>query len=163
MVRPRLEARGGKAAADRWLKRFHEIREGIASIGSAKRLAMVALQTALIWTVTILIAITCMKAFLPDGNEPTRSGIVVVMANLGGALPSAPGGLGIVQGFATSALVVPYHVPEDKALAFVLVWSLGQQVVLVVLGMISMSRIGMKWGELREGASTSASVQASSD
>jgi uncharacterized membrane protein YbhN (UPF0104 family) len=98
-----------------------------------------------------------MRAFLP--TDADRAGLVVVMSNLGGALPAAPGGLGIVQGFATSALVLPYGVPEDKALAFVLVWSLAQQLIIIVLGLLSMGRLGMRWGELRTGARGAAQAR----
>jgi len=71
-----------------------------------------------------------------------QAGLMLVTTNLGGALPSAPGGLGIVQGFAKTSLVIPSNLPEEPAVAFVFAWSLGQQLLLIVLGLISLARVG---------------------
>lgn len=151
IARPRLQ-RFGEARAEAVLKRFHEVVEGFRSLGSARAIAMTAFLTICIWGTTIVFAALCMQAFLPAHNAVGPAGFVVVAANLGGAVPSAPGGLGIVQGFATSALVVPFKIPESDALAFVLVWSLGAQVLCVVLGLVGMTRIGMSFSEIRRGA-----------
>jgi len=145
-------ARFGEEKSQRWLQRFRDITEGFRSVGSAKRLFSVLGITVAIWGTTILIAAASMRAFFPNNTDLTRSGLVVVMANLGGALPSAPGGLGIVQGFATSALVVPFNMPEAVALAFVLVWSLSQLLLLVLLGLVSLARVGLSFSEIRAGA-----------
>ncbi len=145
-------ARLGEVRAASLLAKFRQVREGIASVGSARRMLECLALTALVWGLTIVLAFVCMKAFLPDGSDMTRAGLVVVMANLGGALPSAPGGLGIVQGFATSALVVPFGVVESTALAYALVWSLGQQIALILLGFVSIGRVGLSFREIRDGA-----------
>ncbi len=153
--RPRL-ARLGKERVDVLFARFHEIRDGFKALGTTKRAAQTLLLTIAIWATTILLSAFAMRAFIPDAlTEPARPSFVVVIANLGGALPSAPGGLGIVQAFATSALVVPFNVPEPDALAFVLVWSLGGQLVLIVLGIISLGRVGLSLSDVRAGASKS--------
>lgn len=151
LVAPLL-ARFGGARAAKWLRRFHDIRDGLRILGSPARAAQCFVLTVLIWAATIALALVSMKAFLPANATFTPAGFVVVMANLGGALPSAPGGLGIVQGFATSALVLPFGVPESTALAYVLVWSLGQQLVLVLWGLLSMGRLGLRFREVRQGA-----------
>jgi len=155
---PRL-ARLGAPRADAFLSRSRQIREAIAGVGSPKRIAQSLALTVLIWTCTILVAVCCLRAFFPDDTDVTRSGLVVVMANLGGALPSAPAGLGVVQGFATSALVVPFGVEESRALAFVLVWTLGQQLVLLVLGFVSIGRVGLSFREIRAAASQTGRPQ----
>lgn len=151
IAKPRL-ARLGEARAEAVLKRFREVVEGFRSLGSVRAMAMTGVLTVAIWATTIVFAALCMRAFLPAHTELGPAGLVVVVANLGGAVPSAPGGLGIVQGFATSALVVPFKIPEPEALAFVLVWSLGSQALCVVLGLGSMTRIGMSFSEIRKGA-----------
>ncbi len=145
-------ARLGKERAEALLSRVRSIREALRSVGSAKRLAQSLALTVLIWGTTIAVAAMCLRAFLPEETSAVAAGLVVVMANLGGALPSAPGGLGVVQGFATSALVVPFHVDEARALAFVLVWTLGAQLVLIVLGFFSIGRVGLSFREIRAGA-----------
>jgi uncharacterized protein (TIRG00374 family) len=156
---PRL-APLGKARIDALFSRFGQIREGLRSIGGARRMAQCLVLTVLVWSVTIVLAAVCLRAFLSDVDLLSRAGLVVVMANLGGALPSAPAGLGIVQGFATSALVVPFGVPEHTALAFVLVWSLTQQLILIAFGFVSIGRLGLSIGEIRASAQSKPASSA---
>jgi len=144
---PRL-AKLGPDRAEAILGRLRQVREGLAAVGSARRMGQCVLLTVAVWSVTIVHAAVCLKAFLPE-TDLVRPGFMVVSANLGGALPSAPGGLGIVQGFATSALVIPFGVPENTALAYVLVWSLGQQLILILLGFVSVGRVGLSYREIR--------------
>jgi uncharacterized protein (TIRG00374 family) len=153
IARPLLQ-RFGETRAEAILTKFGQIRDGLRSVGSARRMAQCLVLTVLVWGMTIVLAAVCLKAFLHGPMDLAEPGLVVVMANLGGALPSAPAGLGIVQGFATSALVVPFGVPESTALAYVLVWSLGQQLILIVLGFISIGRVGISFREIRSGAET---------
>ena len=150
MLRPRLEKRFGSERADSLLGKVLQLREGLAAVGSPRRLATSFALTIAVWITTVLLCWVCLQAFMPGTLD--EAGLVVVTANLGGALPSAPGGLGIVQGFATSALVVPFHVPSSLALAFVLVWSFGQSVLILVLGFISIGRVGLSFREIRQGA-----------
>lgn len=145
-----LEKRVTNARAKGFLARFREVRAAFRTIGSAKRMAHCIGLTALVWAVTIVQSAMCLRAFMP--SDLTKAGVVVVSSNLGGAVPSAPGGLGIVQGFATTALVVPFGVNVSDALAFAFVWSLGAQLILVVHGLFSMWRIGVGLREIREGA-----------
>ena len=147
-------ARLGPTRAPAIVARLRQIREALRSVGSARRLAEALLLTVLVWATTIALAAVCLRAFLPQDGLIPRAGLAVVMANLGGALPSAPAGLGIIQGFATSALVVPFGVPEHIALAFVLVWSLSQPLILIVLGFVSLGRVGLSLREIRAGAET---------
>ena len=151
LLRPRLERRFGAERTESILGKLTQLREGIATIGSPRRLATSLVLTVLVWVGTILVAYVCLRAFLP-GATYDEAGLTLVIATLGGALPSAPGGLGIVQSFATSALVVPFSVPESTALAFVLVWSLSQWLLLIVFGFISVGRLGLSIAEIRAGA-----------
>jgi uncharacterized membrane protein YbhN (UPF0104 family) len=132
--------------------RVRQIREALRSVGSVRRLTEALVLTVLVWAATIGLGAICLRAFLPPDGLVTKAGLVVVIANLGGALPSAPAGLGIVQGFATSALVVPFGVPEHIALAFVLVWSFGQLLILILNGFVSLGRVGLSLREIRAGA-----------
>lgn len=147
ILRPILER--FTSSAEPWLRRFRDLCVGFRAVGSAQRIALVFVLTLLIWAGGIVCAFFTMAAFLPPVIE--QAGLVVVTANLGGAIPSAPGGLGIVQGFAISALVLPFHVPEDKALAFVFVWTLSQQLLLILFGLVGLARIGMSFSEVRKG------------
>jgi uncharacterized protein (TIRG00374 family) len=133
--------------AQRWLQRYRDFCAGFKLINSGRRLAIVLLTTLGIWLAQILITWFAMAAFLPARMD--QAGLMLVAANLGGAAPSAPGGLGPVQFFARTALVVPFNVDPTQATAFVFVWSLAQQLALIVLGMVGMVRIGLSFGQLR--------------
>lgn len=139
----RLGARGEPGSA-----RLVEARDGLRAIGP-RRLVLVLALTVGIWAMTILLAAFAMGAFMaPDA---TAAGVVVVASNLGGALPSAPGGFGVIQTFAKEALVLPFHVAEDRALAYVFVWSLGQQILMVLVGLAALSKFGISLGQVRRG------------
>jgi len=145
------------ARGDRWWGRVRDVRDGLRAIGR-RRLALVLVLTVVIWAATILLADSAMGAFLPP--DATAAAVVVVASNLGGALPSAPGGFGVIQGFAKMALVLPFHVPEDRALAYVFVWTLGQQMLLVALGLFALGRFGISLGQARRAASGQAPAPA---
>ncbi len=132
------------------LPKIHEITTGFRIVGSGRKMAKVLALTVVVWGGMTVFTYFTMLAFLPARME--EAGLTLVSANLGGALPSAPGGLGIVQGFAKAALVAPFGVPEEPALAFVFVWSLGQQLLLTILGLLSLARVGMTFAQVRHGA-----------
>lgn len=131
---------------ERWWQRLREAGEDLRAIGP-RRLALVLALTAAIWAMTILIAAFAMGAFMAP--NAMAAAVVVVSSNLGGALPSAPGGFGVIQTFAKEALVVPFHVDEARALAYVFVWSLGQQLLLVLVGLAALGRFGISLGQAR--------------
>ncbi len=143
----RLLSRISVAAADRWTKRFVDLCDGFRDLGSARRVAAVIALTVISWALVYANIWTCLSMFL----SPTPEEVLLVLAAMafGAAIPAAPGGLGVVQAFAETALVIPFHEPKDRALAFVLVSTLGQQVVLVALGFFSLFRVGMSLGQVR--------------
>jgi glycosyltransferase 2 family protein len=149
-IGPRLEKRFGDKRGAALTAKIEQLRQALQNVGTPARFIESLVLTALIWITTIVLSAVCLRAFLPGGIDLTKAGLVVVMANLGGALPSAPGGMGIVQGFATSALVIPFGIPEGIALAFALVWSLGQTLMLIALGFVSLGRVGLSFREIRE-------------
>ncbi len=136
-----------KLHAETWIKRYRDFTAGFKLINTARRFGIVLVTTLLIWVFNISMAAFTMAAFLPLRVD--QAGLMMVAANLGGAAPSAPGGLGPVQFFARTALVLPFSLDATIATAFVFVWSLSQQLILIVLGLIGMLRIGLSFGQLR--------------
>jgi hypothetical protein len=133
--------------ANAWLQRYRDFASGFRLINTPRRALIVLLTTVGIWVAALFLAYCMMSAFLPPRLD--QAGLMLVAANLGGAAPSAPGGLGPVQFFAKSALVLPFGLDETRATAFVFVWSLSQQLTLIVLGLIGMVRIGMSFSQLQ--------------
>ena len=128
------------------VRSFHDLMGGFRIIRSPRKLAISLLLTAGVWAATLFVAYFTMMAFLPARFDEV--GLVVVLSNLGGALPSAPGGLGVVQFFAMQSLVIPFNVPEDVAVAFAFVWSLFQQFALILLGFFGLVRMGLSFNSV---------------
>jgi glycosyltransferase 2 family protein len=138
--------------AESLVRRFHDLVGGFNLIRSPRKLLTALALTAGVWFATLFVAFFTLMAFKQARMDEV--GLVVVLSNLGGALPSAPGGLGVVQFFAKQSLVVPFQVPEDVAVAFAFVWSLSQQIILIILGLFGLLRVGMTF------SSVSSSTQA---
>jgi uncharacterized protein (TIRG00374 family) len=130
-----------------WLQRYQDFCAGFKLINTTRSALIIVVTTLGIWVAALGFAFCIMAAFLPPRFD--QAGLMLVAANLGGAAPSAPGGLGPVQFFAKSALVLPFGLDEARATAFVFVWSLSQQLTLIVLGLIGMLRIGLSFSQLR--------------
>lgn len=143
----RLLGRIPRINAQRWLQRYRDFCAGFRLINSVRRLIIVILTTFGIWAAQVMLAYLAMAAFLPPRID--QAGLMLVAANLGGAAPSAPGGLGPVQLFARIALVAPFGIDPTRATALIFVWSLSQHLALIVLGIIGMARIGLSFGQLR--------------
>lgn len=134
-------------SVDAWLKRYRDFAAGFGLVRTPAQWTLVLGTTIGVWGAAWLLALIMMAAFLPARAE--QAGLMMVASNLGGAAPSAPGGLGPVQLFAKVALVLPFGVDEARATALVFVWSLSQQLTLVVLGLVSMAQVGLSFGQLR--------------
>ncbi len=143
----RLLAHFPRINAQSWLQRYRDFCAGFKLINSTKRFIIVVFTTIGIWLAQLIVTYFVMAAFLPPHMD--QAGLMLVAANLGGAAPSAPGGLGPVQFFARTALVAPFNIDPTQATAFVFVWSLSQQLALIILGVIGMVRIGLSFGQLR--------------
>ncbi len=138
-----LARRFPRLHAESLLKRFHDVRDGFRVMQDMRNAAIIVFSTIMVWLSAIAVAYFAMGIFMPPYFD--RAALVTVMANLGGALPSAPGGLGVVQYFANQALVIPFNVDPTKAVAFAFVWPLFQQILLIVLGLFGLTRLGLQF------------------
>jgi len=136
-----LLSRQNTLHAERWIQRFHDLRDAFRIVGGRGRVLRMALDTVLMWGFAILLATFVQGAFMTP--SVAQAGLVIVAGNLGGAAPSAPGGLGLVQGAAKLALVGPFGVDEAQAVAFIFAQSIGQQLALIALGFFSLARVGL--------------------
>jgi uncharacterized membrane protein YbhN (UPF0104 family) len=146
----RLEQRLPRFRAERIIHLFHDVCDGFRLINTPRKVALVLFTNAGVWATNVLVAYFAMWAFMPGAFD--QAGLVMVMSNLGGALPSAPGGLGVVQPLAREALVIPFGADKNAAVAFAFVWSLGQQLVLILLGLFSLTRLGLTFGKVTSGS-----------
>ena len=152
-VNPRLAARTlasiarplGSRAADALARRGHAFGEAIAIVHprdrrSAWRLASVVALTACGWCCFAAAMILCVAAF---GVEPPIAAGLLMMAvtNLGAAIPSSPGSIGVYHALAVLALSA-WSVPLDVALP---VAAVSHAVVIGVqffLGIAALAAVG---------------------
>ncbi len=146
VLRALLRRLPGISAAT-WLRRYREFVAGLQCARTPVQVALIALTTLATWGFSLLLALVMMTAFFEPRIE--QAGLMLMASNLGGAAPSAPGGLGPVQLFAKTALALPFGLDESRTTALVFVWSLSQQLALIVFGLISMMRIGLSFEQLR--------------
>lgn len=147
--------------AESLVRRFHDLVAGFSLIRSPSKLFTALLLTAGVWLATLFVAYFTLMAFKEARLDEV--GLAVVLSNLGGALPSAPGGLGVVQFFAKQSLVIPFQVAEDVAVAFAFVWSLSQQIILILMGLFGLVRVGMTFSSVTASTQqTAASTPADS-
>ncbi len=151
-----LSRRIPKLPTEMLLHWFRDIRDGFRLIGTPRKLALVALTTVGVWATNLFVSYFTMAAFMPASLD--QAGLVMVMANLGGALPSAPGGIGVVQGFARESLVIPFGIDKNVAVAFAFVWSLWQQLALIVLGLFSLAQVGLSFAKVARGSQQASRV-----
>ena len=141
----RLLAPLSAATTERWVGRFLALCAGFETLGSPARVLRVLALTLLIWLVNIALAALTMRAFVPMSLP--AAALVVVVANLGGAIPT-PGGIGPAQYFARLALT-PFDIDASGGVAFVFVWWFAQLLALVALGFIGLLSVGLSFQQLR--------------
>lgn len=157
----RVEQRLPRLKAERVIGLFNDVCDGFRVMNTPGRVALVLFTNAGVWATNALVAYFAMWAFMPGAID--QAGLVMVMANLGGALPSAPGGLGVVQPLARESLVIPFGADKNAAVAFAFVWSLGQQLVLILLGLFSLTRLGLTFGKVTSGSRRAGSHEPASE
>ncbi|MGQ9904840.1 MAG: lysylphosphatidylglycerol synthase transmembrane domain-containing protein [Anaerolineae bacterium] len=157
----RIEQHFARFRAEHIIGLFNDICNGFRVINTPRKAALVLFTNAGVWATNALVAYFAMWAFMPGALD--QAGLVMVMSNLGGALPSAPGGLGVVQPLARESLVIPFGADKNAAVAFAFVWSLGQQLVLILLGLFSLTRLGLTFGKVTSGSQRATYQTPTSD
>jgi uncharacterized protein (TIRG00374 family) len=140
-VLPRLNA-------EPWLQRFRELCAGFAVIGTPARFASVMGYTVLLWLGALAFAYLSMMAFMPARWD--HAGLFLVGANLGGAIPSAPGALGVQEG-AAIAIIAPFYSSEVVSTvlpAWAFTWSFSQRIALILLGIVGALSMGISFNKL---------------
>lgn len=139
-----------KLNAEPWLQRFRELCAGFGIIGTPRRFAEIALHTVILWLGALGFAFLTMQAFLPARLD--QAGLFLVAANLGGAIPSAPGAVGVQEGAAVAALQ-PFNLDKASLISYALVWAFSQRIALIVLGVVGAFSLGISFSSLTKAQS----------
>lgn len=92
---------------------------GLAALGGARRTGQVLALSVAAWLLEAAMYLTLMYAFEMSRSAPLAL-LTTAVANIGALIPSSPGYVGVFEAAALLALV-PFGVPRETALAYVLV------------------------------------------
>jgi len=119
---------------------------GLGVLRSPRLTADATVFTILAWGAALLYIWLVLRAC--GLNLPwTAALMVLVIVNFGAAIPSSPGGLGVVHVLALLALT-PWNVPRSQALSFAIMVHAVLFLVGILLGLLSLWRQGMGLGQL---------------
>ncbi len=109
---------------------------GLSPLTSPRGLPAIVCWSAVIWTVELAVYLFIARAY----NESLSLGVVVlflVAVNFSSLIPSAPGGIGVIEAIA-SAVLVSVGVPREKALTMVITQHVIQYLVVGIPGALVM-------------------------
>lgn len=135
------------AVADRLAGPLRGFAHGLQVLHDPRRIFLVVLGSVALWTVNALSFGLALQAFgLPSGIG--TSILVQTCVVFGVALPSTPGYAGVFEGgFKAAALLL--GLPLDAVFAAALTYHILTYIPITLLGAWSLSRTGLKLGELR--------------
>lgn len=127
---------------------------GLEVLRSPSRLLVVLAWSVCIWTVNAASFAACFAAFgLP---LPATSALILqALVAFGVALPSSPGFFGPFEALTRVTLGL-YGVSADRAITYAVAYHVGGFVPITLLGLASLSRSHLRWGELRQAESVRA-------
>ncbi len=136
------------APADRLVALMAGIREGVGALRSPRRLALAIGWSLVIWGVNAVSFLALFQAF---GIELGLAPALVMQAaiSFGVAVPSSPGFVGVFEAAIILALGL-YGVDRDTALAYALTYHVTTFFPITLLGMLSVARTPIGWGEVRQ-------------
>lgn len=120
---------------------FQSFAGGLAVMRTPRLAASASVYTAAAWGASLLYIWLVMAACHLD-LPWTASLMVLVIVNVGAAIPSSPGGLGIVHLLAILALT-PWNVEQSQALTFAIMIHAVLLAVVVATGLICLWREGV--------------------
>jgi glycosyltransferase 2 family protein len=137
---------------DRWLKkladRLHSFLDGLLFLRQPRGLAMIVLQSIVIW---LLYAVVAYCGFMAFGlMEIGFAGAVVVLTiqSVGIAIPT-PGGTGSYHAFASQALILLFGVDSAVAVSYATVTHAVSFIGTTLLGMYFFLKENIRMAELR--------------
>ena len=138
--------------ADRLAGPLHSFAHGLQVLHDPRRIAAIVLGSIALWTVNAWSFGLAMQAFGLPGD--LSSAIVVqTFVVFAVALPSTPGYIGVFEGGFTAAGLL-LGMPQAAILATAATYHVLTYIPITLLGAWSLSRTGLKLGELRSGTET---------
>ena len=147
-----------KGLADRLAGPLRAFAHGLQVLHDPKRIALVVLGSIALWVLNAWSFAIAFQAFgLPGSLQAAL--IVQMFVVFGVALPAAPGYIGVFEAAIVGALKL-FAVPTGPALAAAATYHLLTYIPITLLGAWSLSRTGLKLGDLRIAPSQRPSAPA---
>jgi glycosyltransferase 2 family protein len=135
---------------------------GLEVLRSGRDLLAIAAWSIIIWTVeclTYVVVIRGVHPALQSGTPLLAAMLMMAMVNLGSLIPSAPGYVGVFQGFAVLALSA-FGVPPGVALAIAILAHIVQWVVVTGIGLLFWTRESLALGSIGRAGDSSEGMLA---
>jgi uncharacterized membrane protein YbhN (UPF0104 family) len=139
-----LLAKVGRPDSDTWLARTEAFLDGFGALTRWQLLLPVLGLSALVWGVIILAYYGGLRGFWPDASLAAAL-FALCAAGFGISAPSSPGFVGVFHGAIVLGLSV-FPVSTEQALAFALVYHAVMYLIIIALGLISLSQSGQSLG-----------------
>lgn len=129
----------------------------LASLASLRRPNLaggIAVLSVISWVVEGSAYVAAFSAFVPDASLELRIAgplLVMVTANIGGALVPSPAAVGTFEGIGVATLAL-LGVDEARALSFLLAFHAASVAVIVGLGLLGLWSEGLSFGQALAGA-----------
>lgn len=139
--------------ADVVIARWHELMNGLAVVREPSIAVPVIGGAAAVWTLTIILQWTVLRAFQPSAGLIDAS-VFVAVVSVGGAIPAAPGAIGTYQWVGQQALTLPFPLlyTPSLALAVAVVSHAASYVFSTLLGALGVWYLGIPLAQIRQGA-----------
>ena len=143
--------------------RWHELMNGLAVIRNPSIAVPVIAGAATVWTLTIILQWTVLRAFQPSAGL-IDAAVFVAVVSVGGAIPAAPGAIGTYQWVGQQALTLPFPLlyPPPLALAAAVVSHAASYVFSTLLGAAGVWYLGIPLAQIRRGAAATHQGQPDS-
>lgn len=145
------------------IARWHELMNGLAVVRDPSIAVPVVGGAAAVWTLTIILQWTVLRAFQPSAGLIDAS-VFVAVVSVGGAIPAAPGAIGTYQWVGQQALTLPFPLlyPPSVALAAAVVSHAASYVFSTLLGAAGVWYLGIPLAQIRRGAAATHQGQPDS-
>ena len=150
-------ARLPRLSPDKWLMRWRNLMGGFDALGSARGALVVVGWTLATWITGVGVFWAIMRAFFPAmslGESIVASTFLLSIEALGMAVPATPGNWGVYETIGRVGLVIPFGLPAEQAVSYVLVTHFFEYLTLNIVGVIALMRYSLSLGEIGAKAET---------
>lgn len=143
-----VAVRAPRLDADRWAQTLDGFFEGLAPLRSPRRALAFLGWSVITWGFVVGYYWLFLLAFVTDA-PPLAAPFLVSVVGFGMALPSAPSAVGVFHAVASYALIIPFGIVEEQAVALAFGAHAFQYIMMGVLGLIGLARESLSLGQLQ--------------